>query len=204
MGDPFKKVQRGDRLRIPAETFNTFIDAAKDFRNRTQNVARQRQLDLPQTGIILVKNGTSDDLDRFHVLGIDRPIFTPGESLFSFQDQIAVVGITPAEDDHLGRFLVLQEPLRAGMIGRACVSGVTPVRLNVLDEEHDWADIEDGETDSLKTDTAGSAFILWKEPPGSSGYGGYGYGYGYGYYGSLRWALVRIGNLSDGDQWGSV
>ena len=49
MGDPFKKVQRGDRLRIPAETFNTFIDAAKDFRNRTQNVARQRQLDLPQT-----------------------------------------------------------------------------------------------------------------------------------------------------------
>ena len=170
---------------------------------RTQNVARQRHLDLPQTGIILVKNGTADDLERFHVLGIDRPIFTPGESLFSFQDQIAVVGISPTEDDHLGRFLVLQEPLRAGMIGRACVSGVTPVRLNVLDEEHDWADIEDGETDSLKTDTAGSAFILWKEPP-SGGYGGSGYGYGYGYYGSLRWALVRIGNLSDGDQWGSV
>jgi hypothetical protein len=76
------------------------------------------------------------------------------------------------------------------------------VRLNVLDEEHEWADIEEGETDSLKTDTAGSAFILWKEPSGGSGYGGYGYGYGY--YGSLRWALVRIGNLSDGDQWGSV
>lgn len=203
MGDPFKKVQRGDRLRIPAETFNTFIDAAKDFRNRTQNVARQRQLDLPQTGVVPVKNGTADDLERFHVLGIDRPIFTPGESLFSFHDQIAVVGIAPTEDDHLGRFLVLQEPLRAGMIGRACVSGVTPVRLNVIDEEHDWADIEDGETDSLKTDTAGSAFILWKEPP-SGGYGGSGYGYGYGYYGSLRWALVRIGNLSDGDQWGSV
>lgn len=203
MGDPFKKVQRGDRLSIPAETFNTFIDAAKDFRNRTQNVARQRQLDLPQTGVVLVKNGTADDIERFHVLGVDRPIFTPGESLFSFQDQIAVVGITPTEDDHLGRFLVLQEPLRAGMIGRACVSGVTPVRLNVLEEEHDWADIEDGETDSLKTDTAGSTFILWKEPP-SAGYGGSGYGYGYGYYGSLRWALVRIGNLSDGDQWGSV
>jgi hypothetical protein len=31
-----------------------------------------------------------------------------------------------------------------------------------------------------------------------------GYGYGYGYYGGLRWALVRIGNLSDGDQWGTV
>ena len=53
-------------------------------------------------------------------------------------------------------------------------------------------------------DRGDSAFILWKEPPGGSGYGGSGYGYGYGYYGSLRWALVRIGNLSDGDQWGSV
>lgn len=199
MGDPFKKVQRGDPLRIPAETFNTFIDAAKDFRSRTQNLARRGQPDVLQSGIILVKNGTANDLGRFHVLGIERPIFTPADSLFSFQDQIAVIGVTPNEDHHLGRFLVLQEPLRAGMIGRACVSGVTPVRLNVLDEAHEWADIEDGETDSLKTDTAGSAFILWKEPPT----GGYG-GYGYGYYGGLRWALVRLSNLSDGDQWGSV
>jgi hypothetical protein len=204
MGDPFKKVQRGDPLRIPAETFNTFIDAAKDFRNRTQNLARRGQPDVLQSGIILVKNGTASDLERFHILGIERPIFTPAESLFSFHDQLAVIGVTPNEDHHLGRFLVLQEPLRSGMIGRACVSGVTPVRLNVLDEEHEWADIEEGETDSLKTDTAGSAFILWKEPSGGSGYGGYGYGYGYGYYGSIRWALVRIGNLSDGDQWGSV
>lgn len=202
MGDPFKKVQRGDPLRIPAETFNTFIDAAKDFRNRTQNLARRGQPDVLQSGIILVKNGTANDLERFHVLGIERPIFTPAESLFSFHDQLAVIGVAPNEDHHQGRFLVLQEPLRAGMIGRAVVSGVTPVRLNVLDEEHDWADIEEGETDSLKTDTAGSAFILWKEPSGGSGYGGYGYGYGY--YGGLRWALVRIGNLSDGDQWGSV
>ncbi|MGD9854332.1 MAG: hypothetical protein AB7U20_05210 [Planctomycetaceae bacterium] len=204
MGDPFKKVQRGDPLRIPAETFNTFIDAAKDFRNRTQNLTRRGQSGVLQSGIILVKNGTASDLERFHVLGIERPIFTPAESLFSFQDQIAVIGVTPNEDDHLGRFLVLQEQLRSGMIGRACVSGVTPVRLNVLDEAHEWADIEDGETDSLKTDTAGSAFILWKEPAGSGGYGGGGYGYGYGYYGGLRWALVRIGNLSDGDQWGTV
>lgn len=204
MGDPFKKVQRGDPLRIPAETFNTFIDAAKDFRARTQDRVRKAQPEFQQTGIILVKNGTPDDLDRFHVLGIDRPIFTPSENLHSFLDQIAVIGVTPSEDDHLGRFLVLQEPLRSGMIGRACLSGVTPVRLNVLDEEHDWADIEDGESDSLKTDDAGSAFILWKEPAGTDGYGGYGYGYGYGYYGNLRWALVRISNLSDGDQWGSI
>ncbi|GIX04631.1 MAG: hypothetical protein KatS3mg114_0500 [Planctomycetaceae bacterium] len=206
MGDSLRKVRRGDPLRIPAETFNTFIDAARDYQNRTQDRGSPHRPELRQAGIIRVKNSTGSDLDRFHVLGIEQPIFTPAESLFSFQDPIAVVGATPNEDHHLGRFLVLQEPLRSGMIGRAVVSGVTPVRLNVLDEEHDWADIEEGETDSLKTDTAGSAFILWKEPPGGSGYGygGYGYGYGYGYYDGLRWALVRLGNLSDGDQWGTV
>ena len=60
MGDPFKKVQRGDALRIPAETFNTFIDAVKDYRSRTQNRGHQSQNESQQSGIILVK---------FHRLG---------------------------------------------------------------------------------------------------------------------------------------
>ena len=203
MGDAFKKVQSGDALRIPAETFNTFIDAARDFKARRQSSSRTPGFHFQQTGIVSVKNASGGDRERFEVLGIDRPIFTPADNLLSFQNQIAFVGVTPTEEDHLGGFVVLLEPLRDGMIGQACLSGVTPVRLNVLDEEHDWADIEDGETDSLKTDTAGSAFILWKEDA-SGGYGGYGYGYGYGYYGGLRWALVRLSNLSDGDQWGTV
>jgi len=201
MGDAFKKVRSGDALRIPAETFNTFIDAARDFKARRQSSTRTPGFDVQQTGIVRVKNASGTDRERFEVLGIDRPLFTPADNLLSFQNQIAFVGVTPIEADHLGRFAVLLEPLRDGMIGQAILSGVTPVRLNVLDEEHDWADIEDGETDSLKTDTAGSAFILWKEPP-TGGYGGYGYGYGY--YGGLRWGLVRLSNLSDGDQWGSV
>jgi len=58
MGDPFKKVQRGDPLRIPAETFNTFIDAARDFQNRTQNRQSTHTPELRQTGTLLVKNGS--------------------------------------------------------------------------------------------------------------------------------------------------
>ncbi len=34
MGDTLKKVQPGDPLVIPAQTFNTFVDAAKDFLRR--------------------------------------------------------------------------------------------------------------------------------------------------------------------------
>lgn len=214
MTDPFRKVRSGDPLQIPAETFNTFIDTARDFKSRRQSTVREPLADQRLTDIVSIKNTSGNDLNRFEVLGLDGPLFTPCQNLLSFQNQIAFVGVTPSEDSHVGRFAILLEPLRDGMIGSACLSGVCPVRLNVLDEEHDWADIEDGETDSLKTDTAGSAYILWKETAGSGSYGysncgygygyGIGYGYGYGYYGGLPWALVRLSNLSDGDSWGTV
>jgi len=200
VGDTFKKVQSGDPLRIPAETFNTFIDAARDFKSRRQSRTRESQVEFRQTGIIPVKNNSGADRNRFDVLGIDRPIFTPADNLLSFQNQVSLVGVTPTEVDHLGRFVVLLEPVRTGAIGQACISGVCPIRLNVLDEEHEFAEIEEGCSENLQSATAGSGFILWKEPVDYAEYGGcYSYGYDL-----LRWALVRIGNLSDGDQWGVV
>ena len=36
-GDAMKKVQPGDRLKIPAETFNTFLDTARAFRGQQQD-----------------------------------------------------------------------------------------------------------------------------------------------------------------------
>ena len=41
MGDPLKRVQPGDPLKIPAETFNTFIDAAADFKARTRGFVQK-------------------------------------------------------------------------------------------------------------------------------------------------------------------
>lgn len=203
MGDPFKKVRPGQPLRIPAETFNTFIDAARDFKARQRTVARTAQPAFQQTGIVPIRNDSGSDRDRFDVLGVGGVVIQPFENLLEFQNHPALVGVVPNEADHYGRFAVLLEPLRAGAIGRACLSGVCVVRLNVIDESHDFADVEDGCTENLKTATVGSAFILWKEPADYGDYGGcYDY-YGYG-YGLLRWAVVRIGNLSDGDQWGTV
>ena len=202
MGDSFKKVRTGDPLRIPAETFNTFIDAARDFKSRRQSSTRDPGFDVRQTGIIPVKNNSGSDRNRFDILGVDRPIFTPDDSLTSFQNQVSLVGVSPTEADHLGKFVVLLEPVRAGRIGMACVSGVCVVRLCVADAEHEFADVEDGQTANLKTATNGSAFILWREPA----VGGYGYcGYGYG-YGGLVWAVVRLSNIAGqaAADWGEV
>ena len=60
MGDAFKKVQSGDALRIPAETFNTFIDAARDFKARRQSSSRTPGFDVQQT----IPWGTPEDVRR--------------------------------------------------------------------------------------------------------------------------------------------
>ena len=145
---------------------------SRDFFGRRQTahagVRRSERSAFRQTGIVPVKNASGADRNRFDVLGIDAPLFTPTDNLTSFQNQIALVGVTPREADHYGKFAILLEPLRTGRIGKACVSGVCVVRLNVLDESHDFADVEDGCTENLKTGSALAATggrITWRPSP---------------------------------------
>ena len=68
MSEPLKKVAAGDLLAIPAETFNTFIDMARDYRSRQVGVAQSPQPSR-SSGIVLVKNASGADRNRFDVLG---------------------------------------------------------------------------------------------------------------------------------------
>jgi len=65
MTGALKKVKSGDALVIPAQTFNTFIDAASDFRSRQQGRAQTAQQRFRSSGIILIKNVSGYDWDRF-------------------------------------------------------------------------------------------------------------------------------------------
>jgi hypothetical protein len=42
MGDHLKKVQSGDPLVVPAATWNAFIDAAEDYRQRLASIPKRR------------------------------------------------------------------------------------------------------------------------------------------------------------------
>ena len=176
MGDHLKKVQTGDPLRIPARAYNAFVDAARDLQGRQQEIGGATRREFRQTGIVLVKNSSGADRDRFDVLGVDGVIFTPTDNLDEFKNQVVLKGITPAEDDHLGRFVVLLEPLADGEIGRACVDGVCPARIDVQDADDRFADVKDADAASLLGGAFGAASILWKE----DGTG-------------VKWAVVRIG-----------
>jgi hypothetical protein len=179
MADAFKKVQSGQPLAIPAAAFNAFLDAADDLRRRQQSRHQDSQPHWPQAGIVRVKNASGTARERFEILGVDRPIFTPTDNLATFQNEVLLVGVQPVLEDHAGRFVVLLEPLGAGQIGRAVISGVCPVKLLVTEESDTFAEIEDGNCHALKSAGSGSATILWKEPG----------------TGADKWAVIRLGSV---------
>jgi len=174
MGDTLKKVQPGQRMAIPAQTFNTFIDAARDYLGRRQNQGGDPLTEPRQAGVILVRNDTGEDRALFDTLGLDGPVYTPADNEEGFKFGYALKGIAPTAADHAGNFAVCQEPIADGKIGRCLVQGVTPVKLNILREDHGFADVvDDGR---LSSAPEGAAQILWKE----------------GGTGEDKWALVRV------------
>ncbi|MBN2581475.1 MAG: hypothetical protein JXL80_00295 [Planctomycetes bacterium] len=170
-----KKVKSGDPLVIPAPTYNAFVDAAVDQKRRQQASSQTERAAFRQAGIVLVKNGSGADRLRFDVLGIDTPVITPTDNENAFKSKVVLNGSTPSESDHLGRFVILLEPLAGGKVGMACAAGVCAVHIDVQNEDHRFADIKDGEAASLESRESGAATILWKEP-------------GTG----LKWAVVHV------------
>jgi hypothetical protein len=108
------------------------------------------------------------------VLGISGVVFDAATAEDQFKTDPVLKGITPT-DDHNGKFAILIEPLPANAIGRAVLSGVWCVEINVTDEDHEYADVSDG-SHYLMSGVAGSAQILDK----ASGTG-------------LQWAHIRLG-----------
>ncbi|MCP4594496.1 MAG: hypothetical protein GY842_27510, partial [bacterium] len=158
-----KRAQRGAPLVIPAETFNAFVDVALDHQRRQRGVGRTGQREQPQTGIILIRNESGAARARFDVLGIAGPIIKPSDNADAFKERVALRGVTPAAE-HAGRFVVLTEPLATGAIGRAYADGICPVRVEMVDENLGFAEVEAGTVDTLQSASGGSAGLLWVQP----------------------------------------
>lgn len=175
MGDNMKKVRSGDPLDIPAATFNTFIDASRDFLDRQNNRNRRNATDSRNSGIILIKNGSGEDRARFEILGIKEPIISVSDNEEQFKNRVALTGELPTEDDHTGKFVILLEPLKNNGLGLAMALGVCPVKLTLDSEDHTHADVKDSDSTTLQSGFFGAAEILWKEDGTGE-----------------KWAVVRI------------
>lgn len=156
-----KPVSPGQTLRISAGDYNAMLDAARAHR-LTQRLTADEPSSQLQSGIILVRNATGSDRDFLDILAIDVPLILPTDSLNEWRSRVALSCIDPGTT-HAGRYVVLQEPIPAGKMGRAMVIGVTPVNLDVTADTDRFAEVVSTVTATLKTGTTGSARILWKE-----------------------------------------
>ena len=135
-GEKFKKVQTGAPLEIPSATWNAMLDAARAHVERQHDQGVDAEFLFRQAGIIKVRNNSGADQPRFSVLGIDTPIISPEDNEREFKNQAAINAKTPSIDDHLGKFVVLLDPITENKIGRAWCSGICPAKINVDKEWH--------------------------------------------------------------------
>ncbi len=159
-GDALRKVKSGDPLCIPAGAYNAFVDAAVDLRQRQHNENRDPQRLRRDGDVILLLNSTASTVNRFGVLAITDPIILPADALEL--ERVAFTGVVPAAE-HTGKFAILLETAAPGAIARAAMGGVVPVKVGLLDPNHEFADIAAGMTDRLESGDSGAAQILWVE-----------------------------------------
>jgi len=163
-GDPYKKVQAGQPLKIPAETFNSFLDAAVAHKN-SQNVAGGARDDQRSSTIIGIRNSSGADRPRGGILGIAGPIIGPSDNFDEFLLRVALEGTAPSLA-HVARWAVLLEPLAAGIIGRAVVSGLAICQIVMRHASHQYVEIS--ATGQLESGDSGSAKIVWVADTGGT------------------------------------
>ena len=171
------KVRPGEPLKIPADQYNSFIDAASKVESLDRFFAQGIRKGFNDHDTIKVRNGASANLPRFSILGLNTSTIDPASYLLEWKQQPAMNCVVPDAAVHLSRFVVIVEPLLENAMGRAVASGVVPCQVNITNEGHQYAIPETGQTAYLTSASNGSAQILWRQ----SGTG-------------LKWAFVRLSN----------
>lgn len=185
-----QKVAAGAPLKVSASDWNAFIDAARDFRNRSANRQVPRSTRDTQPGIVWVRNDTGAAIHQmFAVLGLDGLAFDASKMVLDEVGKeiptLVLKAVRPDKTKHRGRFCILTGPVENGKLVRAYLDVVTPVRLFVpaaeaYNEKAAYAEIDDfSEAGKLRLRSAcyGSAQILYRETTGTG----------------EMWAVVRLG-----------
>lgn len=176
----YTKVREGDRLNIPAATYNAFVDAA-------QYVASQRGGKSPTSpdtysfDKILIRNDSGADIERFRALAIRNPLTLPTDNLDDFKNRVVMSANTPAYGDE-NRWGITLEPIANGQLGEAVLSGVTIAWINLTTAGDKSVEMVAG-SNVIKGGQVGLGTILWVA-------GGVGAATATG----AQWAVIRIGD----------
>jgi hypothetical protein len=134
--------------------------------------------------VVLIRNTTSAAVESFGVLGISGVDINPSGGTLGGTDEASsrarefsrrpvLTGVAPSTPTHVDQFVVMLEPVAAGAIARAAISGCFPCRVRIMDTSHKFANIRNADTTQLQSASCGVLQLVWKE----------------GGVGSRKWAL---------------
>ena len=112
MPDSMKKARPGDALRIPASTYNRFIDAARAAEARAIALRGKHGESLP-TGVVVAYNASGEAAPWRGVCEISDTGETSAQVEF----------VKPGHEDGVGVYGILLEPIGDGKMGRIALSG---------------------------------------------------------------------------------
>lgn len=159
MPDLFAKVRSGDDFEPRAEVWNGFIDAANDFRRRRNGSESSPLLDPSKNGIVPCKNTTASDRSRFQIMTVTGVLYSQSDYDEEFYNQpILTLGATGTPPE---KFVILQEPIKAGELGRGMLCGLSAVQIDMIDATDDWADVISSDSTMLRSGPFGSARIIY-------------------------------------------
>ncbi len=161
--DPFRQVNAGEPLRIPAPTWNRLMEVGRHFTRHRAEVGPPPSPDnaLPPAVRVYVRNDTGGDLPARAVVGLDTPPLDPTVTPYDAQQAPLFGGIAPAGAG--SAVAVVEGPLASGAVGRAVVMGVAVVSLAVGDAGHEYCGPTASQTGYLTTAATGPIRVLWKE-----------------------------------------
>ncbi len=161
-GDFLKPVTAGQPLRIPAAAYNAFVQTAVAHRNGLlRGGVRAADGFVDPHACAYVRNDSGQDAPQFGVLALSATMaVSPEDNESQFRSSPTFAGTAPAGD---GRpFCITLAPIPAGKCGPALLSGIIPVRLDVADSAHAFADSATGNVAGLVSADAGPCRILWR------------------------------------------
>jgi len=162
-----KKVLAGDKLKIPAKTFNTFVDAGQYYLDRQGDLKVSPAGNNLRSAMVRVYNNSGADQDMFAVLAITGVSISQSDNENEFMHRGPVLTVdlwsnVTAADRYKTTFVILQQPVKQEKIARAKAFGVSQVQINVTNASHPYAK-PSASSAILDSAWAGPTRILYQE-----------------------------------------
>jgi len=158
-----ERVRVGQRVRLPAATWNRVLDGTETA-ERLAKSADAGRFRPSYAGMVLVRNSSGAPVNRLGVLGIDGVEFARADNPDEFDaGGFVLTGGTPDADLHAGRFVVTAEPIADGAVGHAYAVGLCAAKVHIVAAGDAWADVADADATQLTSGPAGSARIVYAD-----------------------------------------